>query len=213
MIWGGWLRLGHASIALSTLVLLLTGWLLAESPSLQELAQDVHYIASGFLLFGLAVRTVLMFAGREHERISSLFPASSELAAMASTLRFYISMGRVSLPGWYAQNPLWKPVYLVIYIALIILVATGAAMPDVSLVFGFYLPSVHAFWAQAVLWFSVLHIAGVIMHDYKNETTDISAMVNGYRLFLIDNSQSAADVETSIQLVLPDSLNRRDGLD
>ncbi|MBT8440273.1 MAG: cytochrome b/b6 domain-containing protein [Gammaproteobacteria bacterium] len=213
MIWGGWLRLSHACLALSTLVLLITGWLLAESPSLQGLAQDVHYMSAGFLLSGLAVRIVLMFAGKEHERVSSLLPASAELAAMASTLRFYISLGRVSLPGWYAQNPLWKPVYLVIYIAFLILAATGAAMSDVSLVLGFYLPSVHAFWAQVVLWFSVLHIAGVIMHDYKNQTTDISAMVNGYRLFIIDNSQNAADVKTSIQLVSPDSLNRRDGLD
>ena len=208
LIWGGWLRLSHACTTLSALALLLTGWLLAESPSLAGLAQDVHYTASGFLLFGLVVRIVLMFAGKEHERISSLFPASSELAAMASTLRFYISLGRTSLPGWYAQNPLWKPVYLLLYIAFIILAATGAAMPDESLVFGFYLPSVHAFWAQVVLWFSVLHIASVFMHDYKNQTTDISAMVNGYRLFIIDGSQIGAAADKSIQVVSLDSLKK-----
>lgn len=210
MIWGGWLRLSHACIALATLVLLLTGWLLAKSPSLAGLAQDVHYIASAFLVLGLVVRIVLMFAGKEHERVTSLFPAGSELAAMASTLRFYVSLGRTSLPGWYAQNPLWKPAYLVIYSAFIILAATGAAMSDVPLVLGFYLPSVHAFWAQVVLWFSVLHITSVCLHDYKNLTTDISAMVNGYRLFLIDKSQDAARVNESIQLVSPDSLNKRD---
>jgi Ni/Fe-hydrogenase 1 B-type cytochrome subunit len=208
MIWGGWLRLSHACIALSTLVLLLTGWLLAESPSLAGLAQDVHDTASGFLVFGLTVRFVLMFAGKEHERISSLFPASSELAAMASTLRFYISLGRTSLPGWYAQNPLWKPVYLLIYLAFIILAATGVAMPDVTLVIGFYLPSVHAFWAQVVFWFSMLHITCVFMHDYKNQTTDISAMVNGYRLFIIDGSQIGTGVNESIQVVSPDSLKK-----
>ena len=34
LVWSGWLRLSHWTIGLTTLVLLLTGWLIAESPSL-----------------------------------------------------------------------------------------------------------------------------------------------------------------------------------
>jgi Ni/Fe-hydrogenase 1 B-type cytochrome subunit len=206
LVWGGWLRLSHACAGLSVLVLLFTGWLIAESPSLAESALEVHYLASGFLVFGLVVRIVLMFAGMEHERLHGLFPASSELYAMAGTFRFYISLGRSPMPGWYAQNPLWKPVYLVIYLALIILVISGALMPDVSLMLGFYLPSVHAFWSQLVFWFTVLHIASVVMHDYRNQTTDISAMVNGYRLFLIDSSRTGPVAEKLVQRISIDSL-------
>ena len=210
MIWGGWLRLSHACIALATPVLLLTGWLLADSPSLAEQADDVHYVAASFLVFGLVVRIILMVTGEQHERLSSLFPASGELTAMARTLRCYISLGKSPLPRWYAQNPLWKPVYLILYLALMMLAATGVAMPDSSIVLGFYLPSVHVFWAQIVLWFSVLHIVSVIMHDYRNQTTDISAMVNGYRLFIIDSKQGNDVGNDSIQLVSLESLKKRD---
>ena len=140
LVWSGWLRTSHACIGLAVLVLLFTGWLIAESPSLAESALELHYLASAFLIFGLVVRVVLMFAGMEHERLPGLFPASSELYAMARTFRFYISLGKSPMPGWYAQNPLWKPVYLVIYLALIVLVISGAVMPDASLVLGFYLP-------------------------------------------------------------------------
>jgi len=208
LVWSGWLRISHASIGLAVLVLLFTGWLIAESPSLAESALDLHYLASSFLIFGLVVRIVLMFVGVEHERLAGLFPASSELYAMARTFRFYISLGKSPMPGWYAQNPLWKPVYLVIYLALIVLVITGAALPDVSLMFGFYLPSVHTFWAQLLLWFSVLHIVSVVMHDYKNKTTDISAMVNGYRLFLIDSNRAGSVAEKMVQHISIDSLKK-----
>jgi Ni/Fe-hydrogenase 1 B-type cytochrome subunit len=207
-VWSGWLRLSHACVGLAALVLLFTGWLIAESPSLAGSALDLHYLASGFLIFGLVVRIVLMFAGKEHERLPGLFPASSELYAMAKTLRFYISLGKSPMPGWYAQNPLWKPVYLVIYIALIVLVITGAVMPEISLMLGFYLPSVHTFWAQLVFWFTVLHISSVVMHDYSNKTADISAMVNGYRLFLIDSNKAGSVTEKTLQRISIDSLKK-----
>ncbi len=208
LVWSGWLRTSHACIGLAVLVLLFTGWLIAESPSLSGSALDLHYLASSFLIFGLVVRGLLMFTGREHERLPGLFPASSELYAMAETLRFYVSLGKSPMPGWYAQNPLWKPVYLVIYIALIVLAATGAVMPDVSLMLGFYLPSVHTFWAQLMFWFTVLHTASVVMHDYKNKTTDISAMVNGYRLFLIDSNRAGKVVDEAVQHISIDSLKK-----
>jgi len=210
LVWSGWLRLSHVSIGLAALVLLFTGWLIAESPSLAESALDLHYLASSFLIFGLVVRIVLMFTGKEHERLPGLFPASTELTAMAKTLRFYISLGKSPMPGWYAQNPLWKPVYLIIYLALIVLVITGALMPDVSLMPGFYLPAVHMFWAQFVLWLTAFHIASVIMHDYKNQTTDISAMVNGYRLFLIESKQGGSIPEQMVQHVSIGSLKKNE---
>lgn len=210
LVWRGWFRLAHASLGLATLVLLLTGWLITDSPTLAESAQDVHYMASALLIFGLGVRIVLMFAGKEHERFSALFPATTELAAMAATLRFYISLGRMPMPGWYAQNPLWKPVYLVVYLVLLILVITGVTMSGDTIFMGFYLPSVHEFWAQFMLWFCLLHIASVIMHDYKKQTADISAMVNGYRLFLIERGRTAAGVDIPVQVIKLDSLERHD---
>jgi len=208
LVWSGWLRLSHACIGLAVLVLLFTGWLIAESPSLAESALELHYLVSSLLIFGIVVRIVLMFAGRQHERLPGLFPASSELNAMAKTLRFYISLGKSPMPGWYAHNSLWKPVYFVIYLALVVLVISGAVLPDVSLIMGFYVPSVHVFWARIMLWFSLLHIASVLLHDYRNQTTDISAMVNGYRLFLIKDNKGGSGSEDVIQHITIDSLKK-----
>jgi len=208
LVWSGWLRLSHACIGFAVLVLLFTGWLIAESPSLAESALELHYLVSSLLIFGIVVRIVLMFAGRQHERLPGLFPASSELNAMAKTLRFYISLGKSPMPGWYAHNSLWKPVYFVIYLALVVLVISGAVLPDVSLIMGFYVPSVHVFWARIMLWFSLLHIASVLLHDYRNQTTDISAMVNGYRLFLIKDNKGGSGSEDVIQHITIDSLKK-----
>ena len=209
-VWSGWLRISHACIGLAVLILIFTGWLIAESPSLAESALDLHYLASGFLVFGLIVRIILLFIGKDHERLTALFPAGSELNAMAKIMRFYISLGKTTMPGWYAQNPLWKPLYLVIYVALIILAVTGAVMPDVSITLGFYVPSVHTFWAKIVFWLAVCHIASVFVHDYKNKTTDISAMVNGYRLFIIKSNQGNSGNDETTQVVTLDSMERRD---
>lgn len=210
LIWSGWLRLSHACVGLSVTALLLSGWLLAESPSLHAIATDAHYLGSAVLLFGLLVRGVILVGGREHERLAALLPTRTELAAIAGTLRCYISLGRLPLPAWYAHNPLWKPLYLLVYLALIMLVASGAAMPEIQVIHGFYLPSVHAFWAQIIAWLAALHIISVILHEYKNQTSDISAMVNGHRVFLIDDPTAGAGTAGDRQYVSLDSIGRRD---
>ena len=208
-IWSGWLRLSHWAVGLATLVLLSTGWLIQESPSLAESALDVHYLAAGILVIGLVARVVLMFAGQAHERFVALIPRSSELKAIADTLRFYISFGRMPLPRWYAQNPLWKPFYLFCYLVLFVQVVSGAVMPDYPLVAGFYLPSLHAFWAQGLFWFSLLHVAAVGLHDVRGSMADISAMLSGFRLFSIDRGLREGDNEEPVRFVSLDDLKRR----
>jgi Ni/Fe-hydrogenase 1 B-type cytochrome subunit len=208
-IWSGWLRLSHWAVGLATLVLLSTGWLIQESPSLAESALDVHYLAAGILVIGLVARVALMFAGQAHERFVALIPRSSELKAIADTLRFYISFGRMPLPRWYAQNPLWKPLYLFCYLVLFVQVVSGAVMSDHPLVAGFYLPSLHAFWAEVLFWFSLLHIAAVCLHDVRGNMADISAMLSGFRLFSIDRGLREGDNEEPVRFVSLDDLKRR----
>ncbi len=209
LVWSGWLRLGHWAVGLATMVLLLTGWLIAESPSLAESALEVHYFAAGLLLFGLIVRIALMFIGKQHERLTALIPTASERKSIADTLRFYISFGRTPLPRWYAHNPLWKLFYLLSYLVLLAQLASGALMQNYPLVAGFYLPTLHAWWAQILLWFSVLHLAAVALHDGRGGSTDISAMLNGLRLFSIDQDKSKGVEEQPVQFVTLDEIKRR----
>lgn len=204
LVWTGWLRLSHWSIALATLVLLLTGRELVDSVAEPPALLGFHYYAAAVLLFGLVLRLMLMVIGREQERFTALLPRGYELHAIAHTLRFYLSLGRAPVPRWYAQNPLWKPVYLVVYMALMVQVATGSLMLEHPVVWRFYLPSVHAFWAQALVWFTVLHIAAVALHDLKGKTAEVSAMINGYKLFFIDRSQLPGAEEQPLRFVAPD---------
>jgi len=183
LIWSGWLRVSHWSIALSTLVLLVTGWLIEHSPMRELIALEYHYIAASVLIFGLAVRMVIFFKGKVHERLAALFPEASEINAIKQMLVFYLSMVRQPTPRWYAHNPLWKMIYVFWYIALLLLVMSGGLMEDRPLIMGFYLPSVHGFWSAVVLWMTALHLLTLFLHDYYAKTTDVSAMINGYRLF------------------------------
>ena len=71
LIWSGWLRVSHWSIALSTLILLVSGWLIEHSPMRALIALEYHYIAASILIFGLVVRVVIFIKGKEHERLAA----------------------------------------------------------------------------------------------------------------------------------------------
>jgi Ni/Fe-hydrogenase 1 B-type cytochrome subunit len=212
LVWSGWLRLSHWSVALATLGLLLTGWQLGASAAGAPTALDFHYYSASVLVFGVALRLVLMVVGKPHECLAGLLPRLSELRSIGHTLRFYLSLGRMAVPRWYAHNPLWKPVYLAVYAVLVVQVATGSLMQEHPVVWRFYLPAVHGFWAQVLLWFSLALIFSVALHDVKGKTADVSAMLNGYRLFSIDRSQLPGGDEQPLKFVPRDRNGKRDQL-
>ncbi len=197
-VWGGWLRLSHLLIGLPTLMLLATGKLIQNSPMLATDAADIHYYAAGFMAIGLLIRVVLMFIGQANERIGNLIPKASELRLIGETARFYALLGKAPLPRWYAQNPLWKPIYLAVYLILLLQIATGLLIPKDALFMGFYTPSVHLFWADLLLLFTLLHIVCVVWHDYKGGGSDISAIINGVKTFTIDRPASNQNGEPPI---------------
>ncbi|MGD2075749.1 MAG: cytochrome b/b6 domain-containing protein [Gammaproteobacteria bacterium] len=204
LIWSGWLRLSHWSIALATLGLLLTGWQLEQRTGAPAIASDrlqSHYYAASLLIAGLILRVVLMLLGKPQERLGGLLPRASEWRSAAHMLRFYLTLGSAPLPRWYAHNPLWKPVFLIVYVALGVQILTGSLMPERPVIGPVYLPSVHAFWAQGLLWFSVLHALAVAVHDLKGKTADVSAMINGYRVFFVDRSQLRGGDEQPLRFV------------
>jgi Ni/Fe-hydrogenase 1 B-type cytochrome subunit len=63
---------------------------------------------------------------------------------------------------------------------------------EFPVVLGFYLPSVHEFLASIILGFTVLHLVTVVLHDFKGTASDISAMINGYKVFVIQKQESSA---------------------
>jgi Ni/Fe-hydrogenase 1 B-type cytochrome subunit len=197
-VWSGWLRLSHLLIGLSTLLLLATGKLIQNSPMLATNAVDIHYYTAGFMAIGLLMRIVLMFVGQANEKIGNLIPKANELRVIGETIRFYALLGKAPLPRWYAQNPLWKPIYLAVYLILFLQIATGLLMPKDLLFMGFYPPPIHLFWADLLLAFTLLHIICVIWHDYKRGGNDVSAIINGVKTFTIDRPTSTGNGEQPI---------------
>lgn len=185
-VWSRWLRLAHWCMAGATFALLTTGWLIANSPALAQAAADYHYLAAGLLLFALVLRLAIGFFGQGSDRFEHMLPADSDLAGIRASLIFYLTFGKSPLPNWFAHNPLWKPVYLLLFIALALSALTGWLMPDRLLLGPFYLPAVHEWLADAIAVFLLLHLLSVILQDWRGQSADVSAMINGHRYFSID---------------------------
>jgi Ni/Fe-hydrogenase 1 B-type cytochrome subunit len=60
---------------------------------------------------------------------------------------------------------------------------TGHLQGSYPIVFGIYLPSLHAGIATLISLFVLGHVIAVFIHDLKGGSDDVSAMINGKRLF------------------------------
>jgi len=185
-VWSGRLRFTHWVIAGATLVLMATGWLVAEAPSVADAAADIHYMGASVLLFGLAVRLFLGFFGTGAERFEHMLPSASEWTAVRGSVLFYLSFGKAPRPNWFAHNPLWKPLYLLLLLALGASALTGWLMTDVPVVGRLYLPTVHGWLAGFIGVVTLAHVYSVVLQDTKGQSADISAMLNGHRYFSVD---------------------------
>jgi Ni/Fe-hydrogenase 1 B-type cytochrome subunit len=203
-VWSGRLRLVHWVIAGATLLLIATGWLIAEAPSLANAASDVHYMGASLLLFGLAVRLFLGFFGSGAERFQHMLPTGSEWGAIKASALFYLSVGKAPRPNWFAHNPLWKPLYLLLLLALAASALSGWLMTDMPLLGRLYLPSVHDWLAGFISVLTMAHVYSVVLQDARGQSADISAMLNGHRYFSVDRDTLAKPDIPQVSIRLDD---------
>jgi Ni/Fe-hydrogenase 1 B-type cytochrome subunit len=183
MVWSQWMRLAHWSIALSVLTLMATGWLVSSAPSVAAGASDLHGYAASVLIAGLALRIWLLFTDKGVGGWEALVPIRASLPAMKQMLMFYFTLGKAPLPAWYGHNPLWVPIYALLYLFLLVMALTGLFMQDHPLFAGLYLPSIHVAFAKIITVLAVFHLLTVVLQDIKGKRADVSAMLNGYKLF------------------------------
>ncbi len=181
-VWPKVLRICHWSLASATLVLLLTGWLATWAPERAESVDEIHFVAAAVLLAALAVRIGLLTAGKGVASWRVLKPTRHLLSQGLQVLRSYVTLGKLPLPRWHAHNPLWALLYPLLFLALLLQVATGLLLlNDITLLGALSLRSLHHWGWEFLLLFSTLHIAAVFFHDAQSSTAEISGMVNGYR--------------------------------
>ena len=208
-VWSVRLRWAHGLLALSTLFLLLTGWLSGSSGDLAETARGYHFLAGYVFSLSLLFRIYLLFAGSKSEHYRDCLPPKDPVAVISQHLRFYLSLGKTELNGWYAHNPFWGPVYLFIFALSILMVLSGFAIGKLYLGSAISLTGLHAFGAGVMLIFVVAHLFAVILHDIKAETTGISAILSGNKYFERDTESSAGPVEFPVKFnVMPGKKDR-----
>jgi len=212
-IWSGALRLCHWLLAVSLLTALVTGWMLGhEAQQTAATSRDLHLTAGYLLGLTLVARIVLLFIGRAPaDRWRDCLPLTRQhWLGMRDMLIFYASLGRAPLPGYYGHNPLWGPVYLLTFGVLTAAVATGlvlaSAEPALRLSLaatpcwlGYSLPEWHSVLALILGGFAALHVASVFLHDARGTTSEISAMVNGHKIFLLPRTPQ--DLTRPIRIV------------
>ena len=190
-IWSKTLRICHWSMAASILTLMLTGWLIAWVPEKAESLKDVHFVAAAILITAIVIRLWLLVFGQKNDSIQSLLPNKHQMRQGWQVLRAYITLGKIPLPKWYAHNPLWAPIYLVVYALLLLQICTGLLLlNDITLLGSWSLRQSHLLGFQIISLFTLLHIAASFFHDTKGDGCDISAMINGQRSFTVESGNN-----------------------
>ncbi|WJW74885.1 cytochrome b/b6 domain-containing protein [Thiohalobacter sp. IOR34] len=209
LIWSAPLRLSHWLLAASTWGMLLSGWLLAHVAQYRTAALETHRALGWVLLLALGLRLYLLFSRpRSAAGWHDLLPDARTLAGALATLRCYLSLGRTPLPRWYAHNPLWAPLYLLLFGLLALQAASGWLQggPD----WGAELAGLHAPLALAIGGFALAHPMAAFCHDLKSGDSDVSAMIHGYRIFRL--GQPATPLAGGIQRVPLSALRRPPGV-
>jgi Ni/Fe-hydrogenase 1 B-type cytochrome subunit len=191
-IWSGWLRAAHWLIAGGVVFELCSAWALAQEPADPGFWHDWHVMIGQLVALAVLLRLVLLFLpGSSHWR--SLLPKPAQWTAVRQTLRFYLSLTRTPLPAWYAHNPLWAPLYLLVLLVLLGSVASGFGHDLHWLVAGVRPAVLHAALGHALAWFCVAHVLAAALHDWKGDGALISALFSGKRYFHLNPLQDPAE--------------------
>ena len=184
LVWSRWLRLSHWIIALSTLGLIGSGWLMSQDFTSSEQVSELHYVLSSLLLPALLLRLYLLFFGKSTDHLSDCEPDLHRLSQAWQVIRFYLTLGKAPLPKWYSHNPLWGPLYLALFFFLVLVTASGLLLlNDVEIVGSIGILDLHRLGYLVILWFTLLHLPAVFFHDLAGQGGDVSGMINGYRIF------------------------------
>ena len=189
-VWSGWLRLSHWVIGFGVLFQIASAWAMANDYSHYPVWRDWHLIIGQLVLAALLLRIALLFTAKAGNwRSFILYP--SQWPAALQTLKFYFSFTRFPLPGWYAHNPLWKPLYLLLLVLLALSAGSGLMLGNHDFLAGLSMRQLHLWLAGIITALSTAHIVTVFLHDWKAKGAFVSAMINGHRYFHYDTPEQA----------------------
>ncbi|MCU7880336.1 MAG: cytochrome b/b6 domain-containing protein [Candidatus Thiodiazotropha sp. (ex Lucinoma aequizonata)] len=113
MVWSRGVRLAHWSLVLSSIGLLITGWLMNNTSVIAATTTEIHYMLSALLLPALLLKLYLLFFDEGTDHLIACEPDSHRLSQAWLVVKFYLTLRKPPLPKWYSHNPFCGPLYLV----------------------------------------------------------------------------------------------------
>ncbi len=221
-VWDLPVRITHWLIALSILVLAITGYyignpfIIAPDPATQEYVMGtvraIHsFTAIAFTLSALS-RVLWMFMGNHYARWHQLFPVDRKRRRqLLPWLKFYL-FARPETPNFVGHNPLAGVSYLVVYLLCLMAAITGYALfgmsSDLWLMEGFakLLPLLGgpqtARWIHhVIMWLLILfivhHIACAVLVARVSQNAAIDSMFSGFRFVKPERLAEVAEERSS----------------
>lgn len=196
-VWPPIIRLLHLLMAASVIILLLTGLLMSSGMILNDVLYQhlltVWHLPSGHVLLGvIVVRLVLLMVRRDVLGWRALMP--DNISDILKVAVFYLSFARMQLPAYFAHNPLWKLLYLALYVLLVTQAFTGLLLESGWLRSVLRTDSAtalmqHQALLEIILVLVVMHILTALLHDWKSPSAEISSMINGRKFFHVEKKQ------------------------
>ncbi len=175
-------RISHGLLSIGILFEIASAWLIQHSDVDVVAWSDWHNMVGQVLVIVFAFRLLLFFvSGSGHWRL--FIPTREQRHIILQTLKFYASLGRATCPDWFAFNPVWQPIYLFMYLLILLALSSGLAVGSYWFLAGASVSEWHAIIAYGFFYLILAHIFFALLHDSKGQGAHVSAMLNGYKYF------------------------------
>lgn len=181
-VWPYGARLIHLLMAALVGFQFFSAWALSAGAGDLGFWLDWHMMLGQGLLFVVAARLYLL-SGKGVMSWRSLVLDRAARRGVAEMGKFYLSMGRMPLPAWFAHNPAWRPLYAIILLLLLIAVLTGFGHASYWRVAGFKIAELHTISTNLLAVLLVGHVIAAIWHDWKGGVGGVSGILGGERCF------------------------------
>lgn len=198
-VWPGWLRLTHLLLALGIGFQLFSAWALDQGVMNQAFWIEWHLMVGQALIFVFAARLAMLVQKGSGNWRSLLFDANSRKGAL-EMLKSYVTFGANPLPNWFAHSPLWKPVYVLIFVLIAIALSTGMWINSDLLLLGHSLRDIHESSTTLLGILLLAHMVTALFHDWKGDGASISAMLSGKRYFHQEERKQQLGVHSQVKV-------------
>jgi len=221
-LWSAPVRAMHWIAAACILTLVVTGFYIgrpyfmtsgeASAHFLMGWVRFIHFTAAAVLVMTGIVRVYWLFAGNRFERLPALFPVSRRsLRNLMRTVIAYATLRPEKAPNFVGHNPLQQYSYTAVYLATVVMVATGFTLygqsnPDGLIFRAFaWLPPllgglqevrfVHHVLTWFFIIFIIMHVYFAVRSDYVERAGGVSSILTGGRY--IPTHEQYADYDVS----------------